>query len=240
MSSESSYSVYPVRCRTCYRLVDSKVKELYLALEGYPKITREILSRNMDDVGLKLYCCRRYVIAPEIAHMNMENRPVIEGVRQVSEAVAMEARQRLDGDFIFGFCERPMARFEQVPVAPVDATPASSVLPIPVSTIVPQGLNFATGGGLPSIPLPSIPAPALSGPAPSSSLATLQMGVNQLGGAASNIVLPLPQVAERPFVAPTAVGIPTYNAPINAKPVMVPVGARHHVEVISGVTFLAC
>ena len=262
MASGSYYNRYPIRCRTCFRRVDNKARNVELTLAGHKKPTIEVLRRAMDDEGLTLYCCRRYILAPEPVYYNMENRPAIEGVRQVSEAVAMEASQRLEGDFIFGSCDRSTTR--SAPTMSATASESGTgVLPLVVpisaattSRIIPQPLLMGRAPSMipfPTIPLPSaislptaVPLPGLAGADPRSvpsavQLQGLQMGINQAFD--QELFTPILEEAEpaavQGFQVPTEVGIPTYNPPAQSKPVMVAVGARHHTEVISGVTFLA-
>lgn len=249
MASGSYYNRYPIRCRTCFRKVDNKARNVELMLARYTTPTHDVLVQAMDDCGLELYCCRRYILAPEIVYYDMENRPVIEGVRRASEAVAMEARQRLEGDFIFGICKPSMG--EGTATSPMltsnifpNVTPTPiSVIPT-MSKIIPQPLLSIQG--MAAAPIPISAATSSAVPQPVQILQGLQSGIN-VGAAGVNqppiapVLIPLTEpIGAKPFEVPTEIGIPTYNPPQQEyKKVMVAVGARHHSEVLSGITFLA-
>jgi len=238
--------------------VDNKARDVELMLARYPNPTHDDLVRAVDEAGLKLYCCRRYILTPEIVYYEMENRPVIEGVRPVSEAVAVEARNRLEGDFMFGLCS---SATEEAPSsltgsAKVEVAPAP-VLEPRMTMIIPQPYLSQASRTTQRTVMPPIPAPQQRSSNPVSTapasllplippLQTLQAGINQERAIVPNqqqfipLAEPEPEPAkEEEFKLPTALGIPTYNPPLEHEPVMVAVGARHHTEVISGVTFLA-
>lgn len=234
MASGSYYNRYPIRCRTCYRLLDNKANDVEDIIKGYPKPTNATLVKAMDDAGLIMYCCRDRFLSPEIVYYNMENRPVIEGVRPVNEAIAIEAHQRLDGDFMFGVSSRPARSDSDFTFGPTT-----------VQGVIPQANSVASSSTFRIIPGPSLRSYAGITPT-NSNLRSLQSGVNQ--PTAQPVVAPVvppegvvPEAAvPKTFNVPIEVGIPVYNYPLVSKPVLVAVGARHHAEVISGVTFLAC
>ena len=96
------YPEYNIRCMTCGANIASKSYEFKTLLNQGDSV-----ENALNQMNIMRYCCRKSFMSPTIVFMNMENRPLIEGLKTIDQVSGPDSTTVHAVKSVFSACIDP-------------------------------------------------------------------------------------------------------------------------------------
>jgi len=210
-SPESSYREYPIRCKTCNAQIACYAQEYEAAVKKNEQ--NETIEKTLNNLGIGNYCCRIALMNPTIVFFNMENRELIEGLKNSEEVRGPSVNNTGNSISIFKTCR-------------LEKQIQTNLPPVAAGLVKPSESIFQRA----AVPV---------APSKQSAIAPL-LPIDGPSAFAEGMPLPLAavQVEAKKFIEPTVTGVSVINESMY-RTADVYVGAAKYSTVLPGRTYLA-